>query len=84
MAEVEPSSTSADLQARADALQKASEINDLIAELCVDAPSENVRSGLRMYQVGRSVAQIEREILKNKKDLICDREIPAHSRVCQV
>ena len=71
MAEVETSSTSADLQARADALQKASEINDLIAELCVDAPSENVRSCLRSYQVGRSVPQIERDILKNKKAILC-------------
>ena len=71
MAEVEPSNTSADLQARADALQKASEINDLIAELCLDAPSENVRSCLRSYQVGRSVAQIERDILKNKKEILC-------------
>ena len=45
---------------------KASEAEDLIAELCVKAPSEGVKCCLRSYKAGRTIDQIKVGINKSK------------------
>ena len=44
----------------ANALLKASEIDDLIAELCITAPSDDIKFCLRSYQPGKRLPQIEK------------------------
>ena len=56
----------------ANALQKASEIDDLIAELCVKAPSDAVKFCLRCYQPGKRLPQIEKDIFNSKKEVLVD------------
>ena len=47
---------------------KADELADLIAELCVSAPSETVKSCLRVYEYGKSIKQIEKELERETRD----------------
>ena len=48
-------------------IDKAGEIEDLIAELCIAAPSDDIKFCIRSYQYGRNLHQIERDINKSKK-----------------
>ena len=50
--------------------EKQSEIEDLIAELCLNTSSNSVKFCLRKYQYGKSVAQIEKDIYKEKVELL--------------
>ena len=55
----------------ANVLQKAAEIEDLIAALCVNAPSDDVKFCLRSYQPGKRVQRIKQDIENNfKKDTL--------------
>ena len=63
---IEPNATRIDI----NALTKISEIEDLIAELCVGAPNDDVKFCLRSYQPARSTHQIERDINRSKKDVL--------------
>ena len=47
-----------------------SEIEDLIAELCLNTSSNAVKFCLRKYQYGKSVTQIEKDIYKEKIELL--------------
>ena len=47
---------------------KADELANLIAELCVSAPSETVKSCLRVYEYGKSIKQIEKELERETRD----------------
>ena len=47
---------------------KADELANLIAELCVSAPSETVKSYLRVYEYGKSIKQIEKELEHETRD----------------
>ena len=56
----------------ANALMKAAEIEDLIAQLCVDAPSDAVKFCLRSYQPGKSIKQIEKDIFQSKIGILLE------------
>lgn len=53
-----------------DVLTKSTEIDDLIADLCLKAPNEDVKFCLRSYHAGRTLKQIERDINRYKKDIL--------------
>ena len=42
-------------------VDKEGEIDDLIAQLCLDAPSDPIKFCLRLYQHGKSLAQLEKD-----------------------
>ena len=52
--------------------QSIDEQKDIIAELCVGAPSDSVRNCLRKYDPTRSAWQIEKDIKKDKKEVLVD------------
>ena len=56
----------------ANALMKAAEIEDLIAELCIDAPNDAVKFCLRSYQPGKRTNQIEKDINQSKKGVLLE------------
>ena len=56
----------------ANALRKAAEIEDLIAELCIDAPNDAVKFCLRSYQYGKRTNQIEKDINQSKKAVLLE------------
>ena len=43
-------------------------IEQLIAELCVDAPTETIKVCLRQYQYGRTIMKIQSSLSKSKLD----------------
>ena len=45
-------------------ISKADETEDLIAELCVHAPSENIKSCLRQYQYGKTILSLQKDFSK--------------------
>ena len=47
-------------------VDKEGEIDDLIAQLCMDAPSDPVKFCLRLYQHGKSLAQLEKDFEREK------------------
>ena len=49
---------------------KADELANLIAELCVSAPSETVKSCLRVYEYRKSIKQIEKELNVKQETLL--------------
>ena len=51
-------------------VDKQAETEDLIAELCSNAPSEAVKFCLRNYQFGRCLLQLEKDFLKQKRDVL--------------
>ena len=53
-----------------DEVDKQTEIEDLIAELCLNSPSEAVKFCLRNYQYGRSLIQLEKDFSKQKRDVL--------------
>ena len=52
--------------------EKQSEIEDLIAELCLSAPSENVKFCLRNYEYGKPLQTILRDFEKVKREPLRD------------
>ena len=50
--------------------EKQLEIEDVIAELCLKTSSKAAKSCLRKYQFGKSVAQIEKDIYKEKIEFL--------------
>ena len=52
--------------------KKETEINELIAELCLSAPSEPVKFCLRLYQYGKSLSHLEKDFRKHKRDVLRD------------
>ena len=53
-------------------LDKEAEIDDLIAELCLNAPNDNIKFCIRNYQYGRSLSQIERDFDREKREVLCE------------
>ena len=58
------------IQAGKAQIEHESEIEDLIAELCIAAPNDNVKFCLRSYQHGKNLYQIERDINRAKKEVL--------------
>ena len=52
--------------------QKETEIAELIAELCLSAPSEPIKFCLRLYQYGKSLPHLEKDFRKQKRDVLRD------------
>ena len=52
------------------ALDKCAEVDDFIAELCISAPSDSVKFFLRIYEYGKSVKQIEKEIDRESRETL--------------
>ena len=48
------------------------EVEDLIANLCFNAPSEEVKFCLRNYQYSKDLMQIEKDFEKQKKTILCE------------
>ena len=83
---------------KSSAVGKEPETEDLIAELCLNAPSEAVKFCLRNYQYGRRLAQLEKDFLKQKQDVLRDtadylnipgfkdktKEPLAHLAICRI
>ena len=51
-------------------LDKEAETDDLIAELCLSASTDNVKFCLRNYQFGKNLAQLEKDFEKEKRDTL--------------
>ena len=49
---------------------KESEIEELIAELCLNTTSNPVKSNLRKYQYGKTIEQIEKAISKDRLEIL--------------
>ena len=54
------------------AFDKEAETEDLIAELCLKAPSDSVKFCLRNYQYGKPLNQIEKDFEKEKKGVLLE------------
>ena len=79
-------------------VDKEGEIDDLIAQLCMDAPSDPVKFCLRLYQHGKSLAQLEKDFEREKKPALvataeylkianCESKIKkplAHLIICRI
>ena len=53
-------------------MDKALEVEDLIAELCLGAPSDSVKFCLRNYEYIKSINQIEKDIEKERVQILRD------------
>jgi hypothetical protein len=53
-------------------IEKSIEAEDLIAELCLGAPSECVKFCLRNYQYDKSISQIEKDVEREKVQTLRD------------
>ena len=49
---------------------KESEVEELIAELCMNTSSNQVKFSLRKYQYGKTIAQIEKDINKDRVETL--------------
>ena len=79
-------------------VDKEGEIDDLIAQLCMDAPSDPIKFCLRLYQHGKSLAQLEKDFEREKKPTLvataeylkianCEAKIKkplAHLIICRI
>lgn len=54
------------------ALNKAAEIENLIAELCIKAPTDDIKFCLRSYESGKRSKQIEKDIYKFKLKVLVE------------
>ena len=77
---------------------KALEIEDLIAELCLTAPSDPVKFCLRLYQYGKQLSTIESDIFAQSKTTLIEtaeyllisfndtvtKKILAHDILCRI
>ena len=52
--------------------EKAEEIQKIIAELCMNAPSEDVKSCLRTYQYGKDLDRLKRDLNVFRKPILED------------
>ena len=52
--------------------QSIDDQKEIIAALCVGAPSDNIRNCLRKYDPTKPVWQIEKDLKKDKKDVLVD------------
>ena len=50
---------------KTDTISKSMEVDDLIAELCLVAPSESVKNCLRIYDYFKTTAKIESDMYQN-------------------
>ena len=51
-------------------VSKSEEIENLIAELCIKASSDDIKFCLRSYQPGKTINQIEKAIYSCNKDTL--------------
>ena len=54
------------------AINKEAEIDDLIAELCLNAPNDRIKFCIRNYQYGNSIDQIEKDFYRKKREVLCE------------
>ena len=59
-----------DTEGNSGTVSCADETEDLIAELCVNAPSEKAKFCLRQYQYGKTVFQIHANMNKMLKKML--------------
>ena len=52
--------------------QNTDDQKDIIAALCVGAPSDNIRNCLRKYDPTKTTWQLEKDFKKDKKDILVD------------
>lgn len=79
-------------------VDKEGEIDELIAQLCLDAPSDPIKFCLRLYQHGKYLAQLEKDFEREKKPTLvataeylkianCESKIKkplAHLIICRI
>ena len=53
-------------------INKEAETDDLIAELCLNAPNDRIKFCIRNYQYGRSLTQLERDFDREKREVLCE------------
>ena len=53
-----------------DSLVEADTVKEIIAELCVDAPSNDVRKVLQLYEYGKTAKQLEKTFQQCNKTLL--------------
>ena len=79
-------------------IDKEGEVEDLIAQLCLDAPSDPIKFCLRLYQHGKSLSQLEKDFEREKKPALlataeylkipnCESKVKkplAHMIICRI
>lgn len=53
-------------------MSKQLEVDDLIASLCINAPNDDVKFCLRNYEYSKDITQIEKDLDKLKKTILCE------------